>query len=182
MLRRLRLLALSALFLSPATTAHLAAARPAAAQLAAGQEIAVESSPMPSDQVEDTLLDVQPAPAGPAAPVKPGPLAREVGELQETFNRRLQELTARYAAAADQTAASALQREIAVLKEGLEADMIALQLRHARSRQDDPEAYAAIPELEQTLAVLRARWLAADDAGAAAETPHSSQAPSRPAR
>jgi hypothetical protein len=96
--------------------------------------------------------------AGPGAQVPPRltALAREVGELQETFTARLAELNARFAAATNQTAAAALQQEIATLKLDLELQMLQAQLRET-GRRDPAEVADFVAELEQAVAAARAR-------------------------
>ena len=84
------------------------------------------------------------------------PLEREVAAIRDTFHRRLAELTAALRPAPDAAAAAAVQHEIAALKMQLEIDMLGIQLRLARERDDT----AAIAELEQSLTVVRERLVA----------------------
>lgn len=83
-------------------------------------------------------------------------LDREVAGIRETFSARLADLTGRYRAAPDAAVAAALQRDITVLKQTLELDLLDLQLRLARERHDA----AAISELEQSLTAARERLVA----------------------
>lgn len=96
-------------------------------------------------------------PAEAAATAAPATaLDREVLAIRATFRTRLAELTTRYHAATDAAATAALQREITALKQGLELDLLDLQLRLARERQDQ----AAIAELEQTRTFAQQRLVA----------------------
>lgn len=94
-------------------------------------------------------------------PVIDTQLAREVRALQADFNGRLDGLTARYQAATDQTAAAAIQEEIVQLKQGLEVQMLTLQLREARRRGEAVEA-ELIAELVESIAIVERRQDGAD--------------------
>jgi hypothetical protein len=89
-------------------------------------------------------------------PVIDTPLAREVRALQADFNGGLAELTTRYRAATDQTAAAAIQGEIARLKQDLEVQMLTVQLREARRRGETVEA-ELIAELQEAIAIVERR-------------------------
>ncbi len=97
------------------------------------------------------------APDSDTSPAMPTtPLGREVAGIRDRFRARLAELTATYAVATDATAATAAQHEIAALKLQLEIDLLNLQLRLARER-NEPDAIA---ELDQSLTAARARLVA----------------------
>lgn len=92
-------------------------------------------------------------------------LDREVAAIRANFSARLAALTTRYRAATDPAAAAAAQREIGALKGRLELDLLDLQLRLARERQDA----AAVSELEQVRTAAGQR-LFADTGLAPADT------------
>ena len=115
-----------------------------------GLQAQVEMAPADTTVVPGSI------PAVGAPPPGNTPLDREVAAVRESFRTRLAELTAHYAAAPDAQAAAAAQHEIAALKMQLEIDMLSIQLRLARERDDT----AAIAELEQTLTVARERLVA----------------------
>jgi hypothetical protein len=105
----------------------------------------------------------------PAAPATP--LDREVAAIRESFSARLAALTAAYRAAPDAAAAAAVQHDIAALKTSLELDLLDLQLRLARERQDAP----AVTELEGARAAAASRLVDGrlPATGAAGEGPHA---------
>lgn len=105
----------------------------------------------------DTVFTAATAEQAAAVEVDASPLGREVAAIRAAFSARLAELTASYRAAPDAAAAAGAQRAISAHKLGLEMDMLDLQLRLARERNDAE----AIAELETGRTVLRAH-LAAD--------------------
>ncbi|MBK9474209.1 MAG: hypothetical protein IPO18_18395 [bacterium] len=119
-------------------------------------EVQAPEAPAPDVQPE-SLFTAATAEQAAAPEVDVTPLGREVAAIRAAFSARLAELTARYRAAPDAAAAAEAQRAITALKLGLEMDMLDLQLRLARERNDAE----AIAELETGRTVLRAH-LAAD--------------------
>ncbi len=127
---------------------------------AGSAEVAAPADPLAEAPADSLVPRGQDAP-----PLRQTALAREARELQDTFNRRLAELTARFDAAGNQTIAAAIQQEIAALKLDLEAQMLATQLREAR-RRDPADGGDLIAELEQALAAAQERIpVAGDTAG-----------------
>jgi hypothetical protein len=126
------------------------------AALSAAGTVPTETAPSDSAAVEIT-------PEMAAAAMAPSSaLDREVATIRDTFRQRLAELTAHYGTAPNAEAAAAAQHEIAALKLQLELDLLGVQLRLARERDDS----AAITELEQSLTAARVRLVA--DTGLAA--------------
>jgi hypothetical protein len=104
---------------------------------------------------DSAVVQIQPgAPEIPATATTP--LEREVATIRGTFHDRLAELTTRYGQAHDAEAAAVVQHEIAALKMQLEIDLLSIQLRLARERDDA----TAVTELEQSLTVVRDRLVA----------------------
>ncbi|MBK6734708.1 MAG: hypothetical protein IPG61_11570 [bacterium] len=122
----------------------------------ADDAVAQTQDPAPAAQA-DTVFTAATAEQAAAPEVDATPLGREVAAIRAAFSTRLAELTASYRAAPDAAAAAEAQRAITAHKLGLEMDMLDLQLRLARERNDAE----AIAELETGRTVLRAH-LAAD--------------------
>lgn len=102
---------------------------------------AAQASPAPADS---TAFVTVPAAEAAAVPPPVTALDREVAAIREAFSGRLAGLTAAYRAAPDAATAARLQSDIVALKAGLELDLLDLQLRLARERNDAP----AIAELQ----------------------------------
>ena len=106
------------------------------------------------------LIDGTPAQEEPVAvyrPTGPDPASRPTVRLvtamdqaRTDFKQRLQELTARYHATPDLEQRRLIQLEISDLKLGIETEIMAIQLRHARDLGLEKEA----DEIAARLAVL----------------------------
>lgn len=151
-----------------ALAAAVFAAGPAGAGFAMAQTHAAQMQEVESPEVEasvaqtsaalaDTVFIAATAEQAAAPEVDASPLGLEVAAIRAAFSARLAELTARYRAAPDAATAAEAQRAITAHKLGLEMELLGLQLRLARERNDDE----AIAELETGRTVLRAH-LAAD--------------------
>jgi hypothetical protein len=126
-----------------------------------------------ADAAGGTMVAPAALAAGEPAPVPATPLAREVADLRARFRAELDRLTAAGATVTDPARAAALQQEMTALKSGLELDLLALQLRHARERGDTE----AVAELEPILAAVRGRARA--DAGPETSAPSDLPATAR---
>lgn len=121
--------------------------------LALGMAAGVACAQDPAAAADSTAFVAAPAAeaATPAAPTTA--LDREVESIRAAYRARLEELTAAYRAAPDAAAAMAAQRGIADLKATLELDLLDLQLRLARERNDAE----ALAELDAARSAAAAR-------------------------
>jgi hypothetical protein len=80
------------------------------------------------------------------------PRLLEIRDLLEDRDRQVEDLVARFRAAADDVEAMRIQRKIHELKSGTEVELLKIQLRYARL-DENPEAVA---RLQETLARVEA--------------------------